>query len=147
MADKKEFVKMYLPSTLQQAQYIKAAAWSDSQKALFIYNDERGGEMYKWDLAKDEWTALSSGYPFNLEALYYDEQEQSLRAVASRGPHITQFLKLDQKAKVKEVLPLKSKIAFDKKNWKWELQKNKDVYSMRFYQAVSPQGQDVLLEL
>ncbi len=145
--NKKEFAKMYLPSSMHQAQYIKAAAWSASQKALYIYNDERGGEMYQWNLAKNQWTELSTGYAYNLEALYYDEQEQSLRAVASRGPHLTQFLKMDQKAKVKEVLPLKEKIAFDKKNWKWELQKNKNVYSMRFYQAVSPQGQDVLLEL
>jgi hypothetical protein len=82
-----------------------------------------------------------------VEALYFDETEQSLKALASRGPHLTQILKLDSQAKVKEVHPLKNKIAFDKKNWKWQLKRVADNYVVRIHQPVSPDGQDTTLEM
>lgn len=145
--EKKDFAKLIPPLSLPYVQYIKTVAISEAQKKLFIYNDERGGEMYSYDIASGEWKSLMTGYAYNVEALYFDEQEQSLRALASRGPHLTQFLKMDPHAKVQEVLPLKNKISFDKKHWKWQLQKNKDVYSVRFYQAVQPLGHDIALEL
>ena len=91
--------------------------------------------------------ALHAGYAFNLEALYFDDEMHALRAVSSRGLHLTQFLKMDHKGKVLQALPIKSKISFDKKHWKWELHKQQDAYAMRFYQTVKPNGQDVLLEL
>ncbi len=145
--DKKEFVKILSPANLPYVQYVKALAVSEAQKKLFLYNDERGGEMYSYDIASGEWQALTTGYSYNVEALYYDEQAQALRALASRGPHLTQFLKMDQQAKVQEVVPLKNKISFDKKHWKWQLHKSNDVYSVRFFQAVQPLGHDIALEL
>ncbi|MBY0386152.1 hypothetical protein K2X05_13415 [bacterium] len=145
-ADKKDFVRMHLPQTLPYAQYMKTMTVSASQKVLFVYNDERGGEMYRYDVVSKQWSLLNAGYAYNVEALYFDEQAQSLRAVTSRGPHLTQFLKMDAKAKVQEALPLKTKISFDKKHWKWQLEKQKDLYLMRLHQAVQPQGQIVALE-
>lgn len=143
----KTFERVFSPSTLPNLQYIKAIAMSESQQKLFIYNDERGGEMYSFDVANGQWSELHQGYSYNLEALYFDEQIQGLCAVASRGPHLTQFLKMDAQAKVQDVKELKTKIAFDKKNWKWQLQRYRDMYAVRFYQAVQPQGQDVVLDL
>jgi hypothetical protein len=145
--DKKEFVRMYMPTTLPYAQYLKTAAVSPMQKALYVYNDERGGEMYRYDVNSQEWSALHAGYSFNVEALYFDDELHALRAVSSRGPHLTQLLKMDHKGKVLEALPIKSKISFDKKHWKWEMHKQQNAYAVRFYQAVKPDGQDVLLEL
>lgn len=144
--EKKDFVRVHLPQTLPYAQYMKTMTVSLSQNVLFVYNDERGGEMFRYDVGTNQWSLLNAGYAYNVEALYFDEQAQSLRAVTSRGPHITQFLKMDEKAKVKEVLPLKTKISFDKKHWKWQLEKQKDLYLMRLHQAVHPQGQIVALE-
>jgi hypothetical protein len=146
-AEKKDFVRMYMPKNMPYAQYIKTATVSPMQKALYVYNDERGGEMYRYDVTTGEWTALHAGYAFNLEALYFDDEMHALRAVSSRGLHLTQFLKMDHKGKVLQALPIKSKISFDKKHWKWELHKQQDAYAMRFYQTVKPDGQDVLLEL
>ncbi len=146
-AVKKEFTRMYLPKTMPYAQYMKTAAVSPMQKALYVYNDERGGEMYRYDVTNNEWSALHAGYAFNLEALYFDDEMHALRGVSSRGLHMTQFLKMDHKGKVLQALPIKSKISFDKKHWKWELHKQHDAYAMRFYQTVKPDGQDILLEL
>ena len=145
--EKKDFVRMYMPKNMPYAQYIKTATVSPMQKALYVYNDERGGEMYRYDVTTGEWMSLHAGYAFNLEALYFDDEMHALRAVSSRGLHLTQFLKMDHKGKVLQALPIKSKISFDKKHWTWELHKQQDAYAMRFYQSVKPDGQDVLLEL
>lgn len=146
-AEKKEFVRMYLPKTMPHAQYMKTATISPLQKALYVYNDERGGEMYRYDVTTKEWMALHAGYAFNLEALYFDDEMHALRAVSSRGLHLTQFLKMDHKGKVLQVVPMKNKISFDKTHWKWELHKQQDSYAVRFYQTVKPDGEDVLLDL
>ena len=99
-AEKKDFVRMYMPKNMPYAQYIKTATVSPLQKALYVYNDERGGEMYRYDVTTGEWMALHAGYAFNLEALYFDDEMHALRAVSSRGLHLTQFLKMDHKGKV-----------------------------------------------
>ncbi len=144
----KTFEKVQTPKILPPLQYVTAVAPHESAKALYLYNDERGGEMFRYDLEKKEWRLLSSGYNFYIEALYFDETAGKLHAVASQGAYLTQLLTLDPlSAKISQKVPLKNKVAFDRRHWKWQLRKDKEHFWMRFFQPVAVQGADVLLEI
>lgn len=142
-----KFEPLREPLSMPQVREVRSIAWDSGTQNLYVYNDDRGGELYKVTAENDQWTLLSSGYNYNIQSLFFDEQEKSLVAVASRGIYFTKLLKMDLQGKIQNALDLKSKVSFDQKRWKWLLAKKDSAYWVEFHQSLYPQGHSVPLDV
>jgi hypothetical protein len=113
---------------------------------LFVYNDQRGGEMYKYFPTMDKWVLLSRGYNYNFQGFYFDKTKNTLIGVASQGNYLSQLVYLDDKGEKLKVDELKNKVAFDKTRWRWELTKSDDNPTLRIHTAAMPEGYGQELE-
>jgi len=135
-------VPMYLPEVSD----VTGVALDARDQTLFVYNDQRGGELYKYFPTLDKWVMLNRGYSYNFQGFYFDTAKNVLVGVASQGTYLSQLVYLDDKGHQLKVDELKNKVAFDKSRWRWELTKNQEQPALVIHTVASPDGYGQNLE-
>lgn len=135
-----QFEVLKSPMYLPEVGDVTGMALDERDNALFVYNDQRGGELYKFFPSMDKWVMLSRGYNYNFQGFYFDNAKNVLVGVASQGAYLSHLVYMDDKGQKLKVDDLKNKIAFDKTHWRWELGKNQETPSLLIHTAASPDG-------
>ncbi len=136
----KSFEVIRTPMYLPEVSDVQGLAYNDRDQSLYVYNDQRGGELYKYFPSLDKWVMLNRGYSYNFQGFHYDKEKNIIVGVASQGAYLTQLVYLDDKGRLLKADEIKNKVAFDKTRWRWELTKNQEVPALLIRTAASPQG-------
>jgi len=136
----RQFDVLHTPMFLPDAGEVKAMALDDRDEALFVYNDQRGGEMYKYFMSMNKWVLLARGFNYNFQSFYFDKSKNVLMGLASQGNYLTQIVYLDDKGRVLKTDELKNRVAFDKKRWRLEVAKNQETAFLKIFTPAVPVG-------
>lgn len=119
-----DFQRLLTPMSLPGLENGTALTYDPEQKQLYVFNDERGGELFSLDIASGKWQLVNDHLNKNISALSYDPLKKQLVALGLRGRRLSELIHLDPKGQVESTKSFKYPLVVDRVRWRWSLAKN-----------------------
>lgn len=137
---KDEFLKMDTPMTLPRLGFVESIALDEGEQILYVYNDERSGELFSYDIKNKKWQLVREGFKNNFSSLYFDQENQQLVGLVIKASYFSKTIHMDLKGEVQKVTELAEPIAVDRKRWKWSLGQRDQVLGLNLLTVQNPAG-------
>ena len=119
--EQEEFKAILLPLKLPSMNWPTSMAYDSVQRKIFVYNEDRGGEIYVYDIAAKQWTYQKKAVGYSLTALAYIEKENMIYGTRVQGNKVIEVLKIDQNGKVMGQVSLEKPFQYSKTLWRMQM--------------------------
>src|SRR5690606_9222642 len=75
---KKQFHPIHVSLKMPALYWPVAMAYDGESKNVYIYNDDRGGELYLFNVKNQKWKRVSQDIGYSFMALTFDKKKKSL---------------------------------------------------------------------
>ncbi len=117
----KRFSSMAPPLTMGALNWPRALAFNPLKNEIYIYNDDRGGEIFSYNVATGKWDLFSTGVGYSLVALYFDKNKKQLYGTRFRGKRIFGLTIINEQGQVMENRSLERVLDFSKNRWRAQM--------------------------
>lgn len=139
--EKKKFQPLHLPLKLPDMHWPTSMTFNPLNSEIYIYNDERGGELFSYNVVTEKWRLLAQKVGYSLVALHFDHNEQRLYGTRLKGPRISELVVMDPQGKVLQKTALAKPLDFAKNRWKAQIVSRDKEFWLKIYHPASPQGE------
>ncbi len=140
-SDSKKFNPIHLPLKLQAMNWPIAMTFNPLKSEIYIYNDERGGEILSYNVVTQKWNLLSQKVGYSLISLYFDSHTQALYGLRFDNQRITEFIQINHKGQgtVKNVF--EKPFDFAKNKWHARLAAHENHFWLKISHPAQPDGE------
>ena len=119
----------------------RALAFNSLKNEIYIYNDDRGGEIFSYNVTTGTWNLFSTGVGYSLVALYFDKNKKQLYGTRFRGGKIFGLMIMDEQGRVMENGTLKRVLDFSKNRWQAQMKvQDKNIW-LKVARPARPEGE------
>jgi hypothetical protein len=97
-----------------------AMAFNKAEGEIYIYNDDRGGEVFSYEVKTQKWKLLASDVGYTFAALTYDEDKKALFGTRLQGSKIVELVQINSKGPHKTIA-LDKPFDYSKNLWRLQL--------------------------
>ncbi len=137
----RQFFPMSLPLAMRGMDWPGALAFNPHKNELYIYNDERGGEIFSYNVVTRSWSLLSDNVGYSLVALYFDNHKKQLYGVRLQRKKILDLVIMDEQGQVTETRALKKALDFSKNRWRAQVMDQGKKFWLKVAQPTHPEGE------
>ena len=143
--EKKQFSPIDPPLTMRALGWPGAMAFNSLTNELYIYNDERGGEIFSYNVVTGVWNLFSVRMGGSLVALYFDRQKKWLYGTRFKGDKIPDLVAMNEQGQVTETRSLKKALDFSKNRWRAQMISQgvgqEEKFWLKVARPTNPQGE------
>ena len=119
-AEKQKFTRVWVPMMYPEAGTITALTYDPKTDRMWIYNNERSGELFAYQVENSQWSLAHSGLSRNIIALSVLD-DGNLAAAIRKGNYVAELAVYSEQGKLQELKSIDKKIAVDVLRWQWEM--------------------------
>lgn len=138
--DHKKFQAIHLPLKMPAMYWPTSMTFNSLTSEIFIYNDDRGGEIFAYNVVTGKWRQFAEKVGYSLLAIHYDTDKRKLIGARYRGQKIESLVQFDRKGKAKEVQQLTQPVDFSKTLWRLQLNRHRDRLWLKVAHPAHPGG-------
>lgn len=116
--------KKFTPKSFQSLEnpiyWPSAVAWDEESKNVFLFNNERGGEIYSFK--KGTWRLIKGELNKNIVAIAVDSKNKWLYGVTAKQKRINKIFRFNMSGEVTAEYEITSNIAYDQITWRNQLE-------------------------
>ena len=139
--EKKQFVPIYPPLSMANLGWPVAMTFNPLKNEIYIYNDERGGEIFSYDVMTETWGLFPTRVGYSFVDFYFDDDNQWLYGVRFKGGRIRDVTVMDAKGEVIKTIPLKKALDFSKSHWSVQMLNRKGNFWLKRVHPADPRGE------
>ena len=117
-SEKQKFTAIHLPLTVPAMHWPQVMTFNPLRSEIYIYNDDRGGEVFVYNVVKNEWRKLDAKFGYSFVSLYFDAENESLYGTRFKGQKIHEIVEFDSLGKLKARKELPKPLDFVKRQWR-----------------------------
>ena len=133
--------KIRVPLSLPEMHWPHAIALDPSRRQIMIYNDERGGEIYLYNLKEKTWRHIKKKVGYTLQGLTYDKKQDAFYGARLRGQKITHWVSIDPSGKIKQETSLEKPYDFSRSNWRLQVRAVAQKLWLKVMYPARPEGE------
>lgn len=138
--NKKSFKALRTPLSLPALYWPTALAFNPLTSELLVYNDDRGGEVFAYNVVKKEWRLYAIKVGYSLMALSFDTEKEVLLGARYKSNKIIGLTEIQGTGQVAH-RPLSPAIDFIKSKWSLQMYKKNGQAWLEVIHPASPQGE------
>lgn len=113
-------------------------AWDEVQKSTFLFNNERGGEIYSFK--DNKWQLIRSGLNVSISGLAVDAKNKWLYGIAVKGKKIAKILRFNMQGEITAEYAVTSNIPYDENTWRNQTEMVDSKLYFRIHNVAHPGG-------
>lgn len=137
----KEFSPLHSPLNFGALDWPRALAFNPQKNEIYIYNDERGGEIFSYNVTTGVWNLFSTGVGYSLASLYFDRRKKQLYGVRIRGNKIFSLAVLNEKGEVVGEKTFEKTLDFSKNRWQVRMTGQGEKFLLKVIRPSLPEGE------
>ena len=137
----KIFTPLHLPLKLPSMNWATSMTFNSLNSELLIYNDDRGGEIFAFNVVTGQWRVFATKVGYSLMALHYDAERDQLLGAQYSGRKITKILMYDRSGNKTGTVPLDQPVDFAKSRWKAHISVKNLQLKLKVAHPASPAGE------
>lgn len=119
--DKEKFRPIHMPLKMQALYWPSAMTFNNLRSEIYIYNDDRGGELFAFNVLTNQWRQVGQKIGYSLVALYFDAEKESLYGVRFDAGQIADVVEFDEMGQKRRGYSLPAPVDFSKNRWRARL--------------------------
>ncbi len=136
----KKFQPLHLPLGMPAMYWPTAMTFNPLNSELLVYNDDRGGEVFAYNVVTNTWRVFAQRVGYSLMAIHFDTQRRKLVGARYFGKKIKELVMLNEQGRTLKSLPLQQPLDFSKSRWRAKLTaKGQDLW-LKVHHPVQPDG-------
>ena len=139
--EKKRFSPVDPPLSLGALNWPGALAFNPPKNEIYIYNDERGGEIFSYNVITGTWGLFSTGVGYSLVSLHFDGRKKQLYGIRFRGKKIFGLTTLNEQGQVIESKSLEKTLDFLKNRWRVRMTVKDEEFWVKVVRPTRPEGE------
>lgn len=136
----KKFKPIHLPLSLPAMYWPSAMTFNPLRSELYIYNDDRGGEIYSYNVVKQEWRILAQKVGYSLVTLHFDRESEVLFGTRYKARKLTEILSISKYGQPLGSRKLEQPLDFAKNKWRVEMINKSRSLWLKVAHPARPQG-------
>ncbi len=140
-SDNQSFKPIRAPLTLPALRWPTAMTFNPYRSELFIYNDDRGGEIFIYNVVTQSWKVFAQKVGYSLVGLHFDRQAKSLLGIRFQGHKIPEILRFNQEGETLKPHRLVKPLDFTKNKWRAHLVQNSSNLWLKVSHPAEPEGE------
>ncbi|MCJ8276238.1 MAG: hypothetical protein HRT44_10350 [Bdellovibrionales bacterium] len=116
-----------------------AMTLNEKKSEIYIYNDDRGGEIYSYNIKSKSWKLLKTDVGYSFAALTFDESKEQLIGTRVQGQKIVELVEINHESPDK-VIALNKSVAFSKNSWRLQLVREPNELWLKVVHPAHPGG-------
>lgn len=135
----KQFHPIHVSLKMPALYWPAAMAYDADSNEVYLYNDDRGGELYSYNIKNQKWnmTAHSLGYSFM--ALTFDKKKKALYGTRLQGDKLIELVEVGSQGEQKKVT-LSKPLDFSKNLWRLQLVSDVEEMWLKVVHPAHPGG-------
>ncbi len=138
--EKSKFEPLQLPLRMPAMYWPAAMTFNPLKSEILIYNDDRGGEVYAYNVVTSSWRIFAQRVGYSLMAIHYDTQARKLIGARYHGKQITELVSIREGDLRLEAHPLEKPLDFSKRRWHADLTPKGSHLWLKIHHPAQPQG-------
>lgn len=138
--EKKKFQAMHLPLNLPALYWPTSMTFNPLTSELLVYNDDRGGEIFAYNVVTQEWRIYAEKVGYSLMALLFHTEKEELMGIQYFANKLVKIIRFDKQGKRLEDKPLAHPVDFSKRLWRAELSEEKSSLWLKVTHPAHPGG-------
>lgn len=138
--EKEKFTNLPLPLAIPEMHWPTAMAHNPLTNEIYVYNDDRGGEINAFSITEKKWKTLAQKVGYTFVALHFDKQNQMILGTRATGQKIDELVKFNHKGEVVERFTLPKALDFSKNRWKAHIISDQSDYWLKVTHPAHPGG-------
>lgn len=138
--EEKKFTPLPLPLELPEMHWPTTMAHNSVTNEVYVYNDDRGGEILAYTIADKKWRVIASKVGYTFVAFYFDKQNQLILGTRMAGQKIAELVKFNSKGEVVDRYSLPKALDFSKNRWKAHIITDQTDYWLKVNHPAHPGG-------
>ena len=119
--DSSQFKAIHLPLKFPSMNWPTSMAFDSQSRKIYIYNEERGGEIYIYDTGSRQWSYRNKPVGYSLSALTFVPKDKKVYGARVQGNKVVEVVKLDSEGKPQEQVSLEKPLDYSKTLWRMQL--------------------------
>lgn len=141
----KKFQRLPIPLALPNMRWPTSMALDTKRSQILVYNDERGGEVYIYNLKRKTWKRTNKTLGYSLSDLVYSQNEDVYYGTRIVGGEITQLVKVSTDGQILGARSIATPKPYSRSLWHMEMaEKRGDLWLWVFHPA-NPKGDAIPL--
>lgn len=137
----KKFEALHVPLNMPAMYWPSAMTFNPLRSEIFIYNDDRGGELFVYNVVNKTWRKLAGRFGYSLISLYFDSEKESLFGSRYQGQKIHEVVEYDAQGNLKTRTSLDQPLDFMKTHWHAQIVSGNDKLFLKVIHPADPEGE------
>lgn len=139
--EKSDFNPIHAPLTIPALRWPSAMTFNPYRSEIYLYNDDRGGEIYVYNVVTESWRVFAKKVGYSLVGLHYDKSTKHLLGPRYKGHKISEIVKFDGSGRSLDPHPLPKPLDFSKNKWRVRLVKGDEDLWLKVSHPAEPGGE------
>ena len=139
--DTKQFLPLLPPLSFSDLHWPRAMAFNPLSGEIYIYNDERGGELFSYHTERQSWRLVLSGVGYSFMDLYFDKKKGRLYGIRFSRGKLREVAVMDGSGKLIETKTLELALEFSKSQWRVQILNRDGKFWLKRVQPAKPSGE------
>lgn len=119
--DSSKFKAIHLPLKLPSMNWPTSMAYDPESRRIYIYNEDRGGEIYIYNISSKKWDYHSKPVGYSLSALAFVASEKKIYGARVQGNKVVEVVKLNAEGQLMGQVSLEKPFDYSKTLWRMQL--------------------------
>ncbi len=134
------FNAIHAPLKLPALYWPTALTFNPLTSELLVYNDDRGGEVYSYNVVTKKWKMFAKKVGYSLLALHFDVENERLIGAKFFGNKIDKWVEFDKRGRLLGSRSLSKPVEFTKRRWRAQLMTHQGELWLKVTHPAHPGG-------
>lgn len=144
--EKKEFKALHLPLKLPPMYWPTALTFNPMTSEIMVYNEDRGGEIFAYNVITGEWRQFAIKVGYSLMAMHFDTESEQLLGAQYFGRKISKIVRFNREGQSTGAVSLDQPVDFAKTQWKAQMSVSNEQLELEVSNPARPGGEIYMVD-